>query len=384
MIRKAIPADSKIFFATQEKDITLLSRPEVQQIITELNKHNIFHYPEKYYNLGFKKAISLPLNFIKLLIFTFKNKINVIHTEAMTAGMIGTLLKTCTGKKHIVDSYEPLAYSMIEAGIWPADSFAFKWMKYFEKRQAIKADVTIGTTDAMQQYAKQKYDITLKNFYWKPAIVDTNKFNFYENYRKEFRQQFNLENKLVLVYAGKFGGQYLEQETFQFFKACANYWGEKFRVLLLTSHTDLEVENYCNATNFDKSLITKMFVPFPEMYKYLSIADFAITPVKPIHSKRYCSPIKDGEYWATGLPVVITENISDDSDIIKNENIGTIITEYTPQGYLKNIKEIEKLFNTETPENLRNRIRNAGIQYRHFDIAEKVYVDVYSKILKDY
>jgi hypothetical protein len=384
MIRKAIPADSKIYFATQEKDLALLQRPEVQTIIAELNKNNIFHYPEKYYNLGIKKALSLPLNFLKLLFFIFSKKINVIHTEAMSAGMIGTLLKTFTGKKHIVDSYEPLAYSMVEAGIWPADSFAFKLVKYFEKRQAIKGDVIIGTTNAMQEYAHAKYGITLKNFYWKPAIVDTTKFNFYEAYRNEFRKKYNLENKKVIVYAGKFGGQYLENETFDFFKACHNYWGDDFRILLLTSHTDKEVEDYCTKAKLDINIITKMFVPFPEMYKYLSIADFAITPVKPIHSKRYCSPIKDGEYWATGLPVVVTENISDDSDIIQNENIGTIITDYSAEGYLKNIKAIETLLASDTSENVRNRIREVGIKYRHFDIAEKVYIDVYTKILNEY
>ncbi len=383
MIRKVIPVSTKIYFATQEKDITLLERVEVQSIIKELEKNNIFHYPEKYHSLGIKKAFSLPLNFVKLLSFVLSKKINVIHTEAMSAGMIGTLLKTFTRKKHIVDSYEPLAYSMIEAGIWPVNSFAFKLMKYFEKRQAIKGNVIIGTTNAMQAYAQEKYGITLKNFYWKPAIVDTTRFNFYETYRNEFRKEYNLESKKVIVYAGKFGGQYLEQETFDFFKACHNYWGDNFRILLLTSHTDQEVYNYCIKSNLDKGIITKMFVPFPEMHKYLSIADFAITPVKPIHSKRYCSPIKDGEYWATGLPIFITENISDDSDIVKEENIGSIIDDFSYEGYVKNIKEMDIIL-AEPAALLRQRVRAVAIKYRHADIAEKVYTEVYSNMFHKY
>lgn len=383
MIRKVIPSSSIIYFYTQEKDKDSLDRPAVKALIDELASHNIVHCVENYHNLGLKKYLSLPVNLLLLLRFIYKNKVNVIHTEAMSAGMIGTILKSITGKKHIVDSYEPLAYSMVEANIWSADSFAFKLMKFFEKRQAIKANVTIGTTDAMQQYAKEKYNIKLNNFFWKPAVVDLQKFNFYENYRIQFRKNLNLEGKLVAVYAGKFGGQYLERETFDFLKVCHNYWGDQFRILLLTSHTDEEVANYCEIAKLDKSIITKMFVPFPEMYKYLSIADFGLTPVKPIESKRYCSPIKDGEYWATGLPVVITENISDDSYIIEKENIGSVIKQFSADGYLKNIKEIEAIINEE-PEARRARIKAVAYKYRGFQIAEQVYTTVYSKIFNEF
>lgn len=383
MIRKSIPESSIIYLLTQEKDFDIFKRPEVQKIVEELKSRNIIIVPEKYFRLGWKKMVSLPVNLLKMAFFIIRKKVNVIHSEGMGAGMTGTLLKTFTGKKHVVDSYEPLAYSMVESDIWPESSFAFRMMKYFEKRQAVNGDVIIGSVDSMPEYAKEKYNISLKNFYCKPSVVDVQKFNYYEEFRNKFRVDFNLEGKIVGLYAGKFGGQYLEREIFDFFKVCADYWGDQFRIVLLTAHTDEEVSNYCKITGVDVSIVTRMFVPFPEMHKYLSIGDFGITPVKPVESKRYCSPIKDGEYWATGLPVVITDNISDDSDIIRKENIGTVITEYSKEGYLKNVKEIEALLQ-EPRQVLRDRVRNAAIKYRHFDIAEKVYTDAYTRLFVDY
>jgi len=38
------------------------------------------------------------------------------------------------------------------------------------------------------------------------------------------------------------------------------------------------------------------------------------------------SPTKFGEYLAAGVPVIATEGIGDTSDLIKNENIGIIIS----------------------------------------------------------
>ena len=55
------------------------------------------------------------------------------------------------------------------------------------------------------------------------------------------------------------------------------------------------------------------------------------TPVKPVPTKRYCTPVKDGEYWALGLPVIITEGISDDSGIIRENGIVGDGTRSTPE-----------------------------------------------------
>jgi hypothetical protein len=68
----------------------------------------------------------------------------------------------------------------------------------------------------------------------------------------------------------------------------------------------------------------KRFAPHQQVAGILNAADFAICPVKPIPSKRYCSPIKNREYWATGLPVVITNHISTDSELIALKNVGAV------------------------------------------------------------
>jgi len=109
------------------------------------------------------------------------------------------------------------------------------------------------------------------------------------------------------------------------------------------------------------------------------LGDFGITPVKPIPTKRYCTPIKDGEYWALGLPVVITKGISDDSDIIKKYKIGSVLEELNEKNYLKAIQEIDVLLKNNTRMELYNKIRPIAEKYRNFDIAEKVYKEIYGK-----
>ena len=118
----------------------------------------------------------------------------------------------------------------------------------------------------------------------------------------------------------------------------------KFKILLLTNTPKSEILNLAKTKNIPESIIEVLFVNYKDIEKYFKLADFAINPVKPVPSKRYCTSIKDGEYWAMGLPVIITKNISDDSDIIEKENIGYVLKDLTKQEYKNAIRKIDILF----------------------------------------
>ena len=125
-------------------------------------------------------------------------------------------------------------------------------------------------------------------------------------------------------------------------------------------------------------MIVTRFVPHQEVPRYLGLADFALTPVKPVPTKRYCTPIKDGEYWAMGLPVVIPANISDDSDIIEREGIGAVLKRLDAESYRAALDIMESLL-AMPKDQLRKKIRDVAIRYRSYAIAEEVYRLVYNR-----
>jgi glycosyltransferase involved in cell wall biosynthesis len=234
----------------------------------------------------------------------------------------------------------------------------------------------------MKDYALKSYKIDLSNkrFFQKPACVDLSLFDLKLKKAPELLKELGLENKIVCVYAGKFGGSYLENEVFDFFKSCHNFWGENFMVLLLSSHTETEIFNYAEKAKLPQNIFVKRFVAHADVPRYMALADFAITPFKPVPSKRYGSPVKDGEYWAMGLPVVITKDISDDSDIIEKYNIGAVLPELSEEAYQNAIQKIDFLLQTAEKENLCAKIRAIAEKYRSFEIAEKIYRQIYGEI----
>lgn len=368
MIRNVLPADKKIFLLTMER--------HPSQSNQNLESQGINWIPIPYNPFGWKAFLAWLIHGCKLWRLIFQEKISFIHCWGTPAGSIGFILSRLSGRELILDSYEPHAESMVENGTWLQSDLAYRLLFWLEKKQSQYAVCFISATEGMRHYAKNKYGVELKNFFVKPAGVDLDVFHPREVKRPEIMSALGLvHTDVICVYAGKFGGIYLDQQVFDFFSVAERFWGDRFRFVLLTNSLPDEIRSFCNNSSIAPEKIIQRFVPHHEIAAYIGVADFAITPVKPVPSKRYCSPIKNGEYWAMGLPVVITANISDDSALIESNDIGAVLYELNDSAYLKAVMKIDDLI--KKPD-IGTAIRRIAIQYRSFGRAERIYKEIYS------
>jgi len=132
-------------------------------------------------------------------------------------------------------------------------------------------------------------------------------------------------------------------------------------------------------SGFPGDALIVRFVDHDAVPAHLAAADFAVTPVKPVPTKRCCTPIKDGEYWAMGLPVVITPGISEDSEIIRRRGIGAVLEGFAPEHYRAALRRIDELLREVPPDELRARIRATAVEFRGFERADAAYRGVYGK-----
>jgi glycosyltransferase involved in cell wall biosynthesis len=375
IIREIISPKQKIFLVTAEQEHIALSKTEADQVNKEWEKKNMMLLPVPYKRFGLKKIIASAGNLPKLIGVIKKEKIKTIHAFCTPAGGIAYLLSKFTGAHLIIDSYEPHAESMIENGTWKKNGLAYKILFFLERKQTQKARVLIGTTTGMKQYALEGYRVEVKNFYVKPACVDLVKFSPSQK-DPLLLKELDFENKIICVYAGKLGGIYLKEEVFDFIKLCYDRWKDDFRFLMLTSATKEEINTEMQRVKLPEKIVTSQFVYHDDVPRYLSLGDFAINPVKPVPTKRYCTSIKDGEYWAMGLPVVISPGISDDSGIIEKENAGVVVDLSDKVELARSIDKIEELL--ERKDELKRKIRQIAIKYRSYDLAKKIYKEIYS------
>jgi glycosyltransferase involved in cell wall biosynthesis len=368
LMLKVLPAGSRVHLVT-------LERPDAPApVIADVA---VRHVPFTYRSFGaggFGMILSLTWRLLRLV---RAERVDTVHAWCTPAGMVGYLVSLLTGRPLVIDSYEPHAEAMVENGTWKEGGLAHRVLFLFERLQTKRARVLIAATDGMRDYAERKYGPVRARWFTKPACVDLERFSARNIKRPELLKAMGLEDRIVALYAGKFGGIYLREEVFGLFRAAHDRWGERLRFLLLTPHTMDELGPLIDQAGLDRAHFILRWVPHAEVPDLMGLADLAITPVKPVPTKRYCTPVKDGEYWALGLPVIITDGISDDSAIIAGHGIGSVIGSLDPSGYAKAVGEMAALLETRSRKELYELIRPVAVRYRAFAAAERIYADIY-------
>ena len=304
------------------------------------------------------------INFPKQLV-TLCEQYNIekLICRGAPAGALGYLVWKKNKVPYHVESYEPHADYMLESGVWGRFDPRYLLQKRWEKKQDRTAyalmPVSQNYKDRLIEKGvnPQKIDVI-------PCVIDAQKFAFNQEKRDSLRKELNISPETTVgIYVGKFGGIYLEELAFEIFESVALQY-ESFHMIILTP----DQTDYAEARLYDSAIkkATIISVPHHEVPNYLSASDIAFATIKPSKSRKYCSAIKVGEYWANGLPVVITPEVGDDSNIIASEKVGWVID---PDNIPDKLTPISKT---------RNEISKLVEKYRSLQISQSVYEKWYS------
>lgn len=377
MIARRLGEGGRVAFVTFEQDGMLLPPEKEAAARKDLAAAGIDWVAYRYRPFGPRAMFSGLVFLLRLAVRCRRDGIEAIHCYCTPAGSFGAALSLLTGIPLVIDSYEPHADGMVEYGAWSPSGAAFRLLFFMEKLQSRRAAAVVAAAPAMRDYARDRYGVEFDRFYCKPACVDLERFRPSAGGAAALRKELGLDGKLVCVYAGKTGGTYLGREIFDFFRVAAARWPGRFKALVLSSDTSERIAALAAEAGLAPNALVHRFVDHEDVPAYLEAADFALTPVKPLPIKRYCAPIKDGEYWAMGLPVVITPGIAADSDLIEEEGIGAVLEGLDDSAYEKALARVSALLESEPREALRARIRAVAVRLRGMDQAERIYADLY-------
>ncbi|MBC8084819.1 MAG: glycosyltransferase [Hymenobacter sp.] len=295
---------------------------------------------------------------------------DLLLARGAPAGALAYLVWKQNKLPFYVESFEPHADYMLESGVWQRYDPRYLFQRYWERKQK---ELAQGLMPVAENYRRQliKEGVPAARIVTVPCSVNLTNFGYDARRRVQVRAQLGFPADAVVgIYVGKFGDIYYDQEAYDLFRAAAEYFGPVFRLIVLTPNPLSEVRGRLATVGLDntRSFVTK--APHQEVPGYLSAADFAFAPIKPADCRQYCSPIKVGEYWASGLPVVLTEGVGDDSTIIKQEGGGAIFNLEHPASIPAAMQRVAAIL--RQPD-YREQISRLAVHYRSVDRARLAY-----------
>jgi glycosyltransferase involved in cell wall biosynthesis len=262
----------------------------------------------------------------------------------------------------LVESFEPHADYMLESGVWKRFDLRFIFQKRWEQKQKKYA---LGLMPVAENYRRKLIEegVPEEKIRTAPCSVSLTMFGFDWEKRQKMRASLTLAGDTTVgIYAGKFGGLYLEGEAFKLYKAAFRFFPNFHLVILTPTELHEWVFQQIEESDLPRTKISVKSVNHDQVPDYLSMSDFAYGTYKPGSNTAYLSPVKIGEYWANGLPVVLTAGVGDESAIIEGK-AGVLFS--MNDIYMANMENIyKKLKNLLSKNNLRHEISALASVYR--------------------
>ena len=302
--------------------------------------------------------------------------IKVVHVRGITSGMMIIFLSKIFKLQILFDMRGLLAEEYVGGGLWKEDSLSFKLVKKAERHM-------LETASAITVLTKKHFELNKSLGYLKnavtpmdvvPCCVDMNRFYYDPKKESDFRRTHGLDDKLILMYPGKIGTFYFIDEMLFFFKEMTSVMGNAIFVILTGDDITPVLEKARAIDIKEDNLMAIKNVPFEEIPNYLRIADagiFFINPYKKIGS----SPIKMGEFLASGVPVIINPGVGDTEELVLENRVGIVVRDFNQRDYKMAIGHILKL--KEEGEALRIRCRETAGKYLSLDDAVTKYARLY-------
>jgi glycosyltransferase involved in cell wall biosynthesis len=268
-----------------------------------------------------------------------------------------------------IESFEPHAEYMLASGIWKKYDPRYLLQRRMEKAQK---DTAAGIMTVSESYRKQLISegISPGRVRAVPCAVKPDLYAYNPAERASTRLKLAIsDHEIAGIYAGKLGGLYYMRQALQCFATIYSRL-ENFRLILLTYHDHREIIQGLASRGVPRELYTIEKVSPQQVPAYLSAADFGFCFHRSHDYSKAFGPVKNGEYWASGLPIMIPGNIGDDSDIAVSENAGATFSVNDTQSIADGISKIQDIIREPSS---RKRIGEIAIKYKSFSTVSAAY-----------
>jgi len=241
----------------------------------------------------------------------------LLHGRGSVAAAIAYLGSRGADTLFLNDADGPLSVEYLDAGVFRSGSLRYRLTALAEQHFLDTADANAVLTTNRASEVSQPGRVAATVL---PCAVDTAFFVPNPAQGRRLRKTLGLEGT-VFVYAGNLGGWYLVESMMDFVSGYRALFGA-CTMLVLTNSDQEPFRTMAAARGIPLVVRSATRDQMPDL---LSAADVGLSFVFRTLSKTSCSPVKNGEYLACGLPLVTTQGVGDYSALVARDRVGVVV-----------------------------------------------------------
>jgi glycosyltransferase involved in cell wall biosynthesis len=263
--------------------------------------------------------------------------VDVVHARTFVGGLIGRLVAATLRTKLVYHNEGFYPDEQVDGGFWAQGSAWHRLTKALETRLYAAADGLIALSHRAKAVVEDLPAVRRKKtpVIVVPSCVDLDRFTHDPDRSRQ-------HDGLRLVYTGAVGGRYILDRVGRFVSVLAERRPD-VRLSVLTRAEPALVTEMLDRGGLPRDAWSLDCLPHEAMPAELPRHDAGLFFLTQGLSEHGCSPTKVGEYWACGLPVVTTPNVSDTDALIREWRAGVVVAGHDHESYRRAAAELEAL-----------------------------------------
>jgi glycosyltransferase involved in cell wall biosynthesis len=297
---------------------------------------------------------------------------DIVHARSFFGGLMGMALAPLLRARLIYHNEGFYPDEQVDGGVWVAESTKHRVGRYLERKLYGHADGIIALSERARRAIEKLPAVKRKQtpIVVVPSAVDLRRFQCPSGHMFP-------RNGLRLVYAGSIGARYRFESAMQFASAAFRELGQ-VHLRVLTRQDKIAVERLLDSSGLPRQAWSVGFLPHEEIPAELARHEAGLYFVAAGSSAAGTSPTRVGEYWACGLPVVISPDVSDTEEVILRERVGVLVREGSDAAYREAARELHELLKDN---DIRARCRRAAEAHYALEPACDRQLALYRQVL---
>lgn len=336
-----------------------------------LKDNGVAWIPLKFHSrpVALAKMADIMIGSFAVLSCLIRYKIGIVHSRGIITATMALVWSKCRKAKFVFDMKSSLAEAYRLSGRLKVGSVTYRLLSFIERTVISLSDEVIVETsvhrsEILRDLGKKRSRPSVTVI---PCCVDIERFALSTDAHK-----LSPVDGIRLIYLGSISGWYMINEMLDLFKVIKrSMTGSEF--IFLTHDRSGDIERLA-AERCVKD-VKVISADYEEVPLYLRDATAGILFKKP-NARLDSFPIKIGEYLAAGLPVLINKGMGDVEDIIRNDDVGVIISDTSTAAYEEGVSSLKRLLYEK--DNLSKRCANAARDHLSYDRCLIQYYRIYN------
>ncbi len=252
-----------------------------------------------------------------------ERKVHVVHGEALYCGRFVAFLKKRNPKSVVSVDWHGVAPE--EEKMSGAHENRIVAVERVEKDTLEAVDLNVFVSNAMREHYSEKYGSVGKSHVIVPCCVSNERFITKGSRGSGFIWGEEIHNPFVLTYAGTMAAWQCGEEMIKLFSQLYALQSRVRLSLLIPESDQPIVKKHLSSLNVPEHAFKMKSVPHSAVPFNLQSASAGLLLRKKDPVNKVSSPTKFGEYLAAGVPVIMTEEIGDYSDLAIEKKVGCVL-----------------------------------------------------------